>query len=325
MQNRYDLPLPFGWFIVGYSKELNPGESKPLNFFDEELVLFRTQDGEAKVLEAHCPHMGAHLGYGINGETGGGGEVVGDSITCPFHGWKFNGEGYCTEVPYANSIPPKVKDQQVLRSYPVTEINQTIFAWYHPKGDAPSFEVDYIPELDPENEEWGELDITEWEIDTHVQEMAENGADPAHFLYVHGVKDYPAGEMDFDSWPKRSGFIESNMKTPQGLQKGKIDMITNGPGQSYVRFTGICETVQQACATPITGQKLRFTSAYVQKLVDGKEQKGGVGAALKADLIKQIDEDKIIWEHKKFRVKPSLCDGDGPISKFRKWYGRFYV
>jgi cholesterol 7-dehydrogenase len=41
------------------------------------LVLFRTESGEAKVLDAYCPHMGADLGVGS--------KVVGDCIECPFH------------------------------------------------------------------------------------------------------------------------------------------------------------------------------------------------------------------------------------------------
>jgi hypothetical protein len=30
------------------------------------MVIFRTESGEVKILEAYCPHMGAHLGYGIH-------------------------------------------------------------------------------------------------------------------------------------------------------------------------------------------------------------------------------------------------------------------
>jgi cholesterol 7-dehydrogenase len=60
----------------------------------EQLVVFRDEKGEAHILDAYCPHMGANLGVG--------GRVVGDCIECPFHGWKFRGyDGKCTEVPYS--------------------------------------------------------------------------------------------------------------------------------------------------------------------------------------------------------------------------------
>ena len=38
-----------------------------------------------------------------------------------------------------------------------------------------------------------------------------------------------------------------------------------------------------------------------------------------------MEEDRIIWAHKKYFDKPMLCDNDGPFAKFRKWYSQFYA
>jgi len=100
MNKRYSFPIPFGWFCVAITADLKVGEVKPLKYFGRELVMFRTESGEPKVLDAFCPHLGAHLGHG--------GKVVGESIACPFHGWQFDGSGHCTAVPYAKAMPPKV-------------------------------------------------------------------------------------------------------------------------------------------------------------------------------------------------------------------------
>ena len=35
--------------------------------------------------------------------------------------------------------------------------------------------------------------------------------------------------------------------------------------------------------------------------------------------------DFIIWNNKRYRPNPLLCDGDGPILPFRKWFSQFYV
>src|SRR5437773_202151 len=94
-------PFPTGWFQVAYSDELPAGTVTPLRYFGRDLVLFRGEDGAARVLDAHCPHLGAHLGYG--------GKVEGCAIRCPFHAWKFDGQGTCIEVPYASKIPPKAR------------------------------------------------------------------------------------------------------------------------------------------------------------------------------------------------------------------------
>jgi Rieske [2Fe-2S] domain len=51
-----------GWYQVGYSAELAAGDVRPLMYFDQDLVLFRTEGGEAALLDAYCPHLGAHRG-----------------------------------------------------------------------------------------------------------------------------------------------------------------------------------------------------------------------------------------------------------------------
>ena len=58
------LPIPNGWFAVAWSKDLVAGDVLRARYFDEELVVFRTRSGEVKVLNAYCPHLGAHLAEG---------------------------------------------------------------------------------------------------------------------------------------------------------------------------------------------------------------------------------------------------------------------
>ncbi len=59
-------------------------------------MLFRAEDGAPHLLDAHCPHLGAHLAVG--------GKVEAECIRCPFHGWKFDGaDGTCVEIPYGGN------------------------------------------------------------------------------------------------------------------------------------------------------------------------------------------------------------------------------
>ena len=63
----------------------------------KNLAVFRGEDGQAQVLDAYCPHMGANLGVG--------GLVKGNCLECPFHGWQFRGhDGKCVHIPYAEDI-----------------------------------------------------------------------------------------------------------------------------------------------------------------------------------------------------------------------------
>ena len=46
-----ELPIPYGWYAVAYSDDLGAGDVQPLSFFDEQMVLFRTEGGEAHVMD----------------------------------------------------------------------------------------------------------------------------------------------------------------------------------------------------------------------------------------------------------------------------------
>ena len=63
MSQRYPMPMPFGWYAVSYADELAPGESRAVRYFNQDLVLFRTESGTPVLLEAYCPHLGACLLY----------------------------------------------------------------------------------------------------------------------------------------------------------------------------------------------------------------------------------------------------------------------
>ena len=316
---RFPMPIPFGWFCVAYSDELKRGESMPLRYFGKDLVLFRTESGEAVALDAYCPHLGAHLGYGIHEEAGRGGRVVGETIVCPFHAWSFDRTGSCKDVPYASNIPPKVKGKQCLKTWPLVERNQAIHVWYHPDDEAPKWE---IPEFEEANsDDWGELQRTEWIVNTHSQELAENASDPAHFLYVHRTATMPQGTKEYKKYGFE-GVNEAKMPTPRGEVDGAIHIKNFGSGVGGTRFTGICETFLMGLTTPIDDQTVMVRFAFIQHRDDAGSK---VAKALIRDILKQFEEDRMVWENKTYQPMPILCDGDGPIAKFRKWYSQYYV
>jgi phenylpropionate dioxygenase-like ring-hydroxylating dioxygenase large terminal subunit len=127
--------FPRGWFVAAFSSELPAKGVKSLRFFGERLVAFRGEDGVAHVLDAYCAHMGADLGAG--------GIVVGDSIRCPFHAWRYCGTGECIDIPYAKKIPPKARQ----RAWTVREANGLIFLWHDERGASPDFDIPTIPEV----------------------------------------------------------------------------------------------------------------------------------------------------------------------------------
>ncbi len=185
-----DIGFPFGWYPVALSSDLAKGEVRPLRYFSKDLAIWRGEDGQVRMVDAYCRHLGAHMGHG--------GKVHGNLLECPFHAWRYDGiEGIVREIPYSKSIPPQVK-RKCTRTWHVTEANRWIWMWYHPEDIAPLFDVVHIPECsDPD---WTEYDVHEWNVYGSIQNMAENGVDVAHFKYIHGTANVPLGDLRWGEW-----------------------------------------------------------------------------------------------------------------------------
>ena len=310
--SRFPWPIPFGWFVVAWSHELESSSVRPHRAFGRDLVLWRDADGVAHVNDAYCPHLGAHFGHG--------GTVSGCELVCPFHGWQFDAAGANTLIPYSQRTNGRAR----LRSYPVVERNGLVMAWYHPQGDEPLWEIPHVPEFD-DDPEWSDAEHRYFTIDTAWQEMAENGVDAAHFRYVHGTAEVPVLERYEPDGHGSHMRSRQFFVTPRGTVDGRIDTDTVGPGFSVVRFSGIIDTLLLGCATPIETDRceMRFTFK-VRRFADDRATRS-VGEAAINEISRQLLEDKPIWEHKVFVERPALADTDGPFMQFRQWAGQFYV
>jgi len=141
-EQRFNLPIPFGWFAVGRSEDLKVGDIVPFQLGDEEFVIWRGEDGVVRGLDAICPHLGAHLGH----ES----KVVGNSIRCPFHHWQFGGDGGVVSIPYQDKVPLTLRKPCRERSLPIHEDLGIVFAWWHPHQADPLFALQAVPEITEE-------------------------------------------------------------------------------------------------------------------------------------------------------------------------------
>lgn len=306
------LPYPYGWFVVCYSDELAVGEVKPVRYFGKELAVWRGEDGKARVIDAYCRHLGAHMGHG--------GRVHGNMLECPFHAWRYDDEGAVKDIPYAKNIPPQAK--RACGGWTTGEANGFVWVWYHPEGVAPMWELEVMPEIG--KPEWTPFEKYEWYVHAPLQFMAENAADTAHFKYVHGTATYPDAKMTFNGH-MRTGLVEAKMGTPKGEVDGKIVNANFGPGQAWTRFEGISETLLVAGITPVDHDLTHVRFAFTQPKAEVEGPMAGLARALIKDIIKQFDQDKIVWDRQRFVEKALICDGDGPIGDFRRWYYQFYA
>jgi len=310
MKRRFPFsPNPVGWFVVACSAELPQKGVLPVSYLGDEFVVFRTEAGRPRVLDAYCPHLGAHLGHG--------GVVQGDSIRCPFHAWCFSGDGDCTSVPYAKKIPKNAR----VRSWPVCEVNGFVFVYFHPAGEAPGWDVPRLPEFGAE--EWTPYAQRRWKIRTNIHEMVENAFDRAHFRYLHGTRDIPEPEHRFDG-PLFRLKSKTVLDTPVGTMDGLLDIHSLGFGFGTARFTGLIETLLITAITPIDDEYVDARFTFTVKKLPDENATRFVGEGFIEELSRQVEQDIPIWEHKAYLERPLLCDGDGPIGPFRKWARQFY-
>lgn len=307
---RYPFPAyPNGWFRVAYSSELAVGEVKPLHYFGRELVLFRGESGDAHVLDAHCAHLGAHLGHG--------GCVAGDGIRCPFHHWVWDGDGRCREIPYAKRIPPQAR----MRTWPVSEKNGLVMVWHHAEGAPPTYELPEITEVGADG--WRPPEVHAWTIRARWLDMNENSVDQAHFHYIHGTLEIPATK----AWSEDHVFkteARIKMKAPGNTEAfGVLCTDDFGPGFQLVRMNGVLDTIEVNTSTPIDEDTTETSFLYTVK-TDGDDRKERLADKIVADLLVQFENDLPIWENKASWARPVLCDGDGPFGEYRKWSRQFF-
>ena len=312
-ERNLDTPFPFGWFPALLSHELGAGEVKPLRYVGRDLVIWRGEDGIVRMLDAHCRHLGAHMGYG--------GRVSGSNLECPFHAWQWDGQGMLHDIPYAQTIPPRLT-KPCDHQWPITEANRIIWFWYHPDGLAPQWEVEVFPEAsDPA---WTDYDVHEWRVFGSLQNMAENGVDVAHFRYVHGTATFPTSEMIWDG-VRRTSIIDAGLDTPQGRVDARITAKMIGPGQNATRFTGVAETLLIAAVTPVEKDEVRVRFCFTQPRAQTEGISAMVAFGFVHEVCRQLDQDKVIWDRQHYLPRPVICDGDGPILRFRQYYNQFYA
>ncbi len=321
MSKRFPMPMPFGWFCISYSDELAAGAVRNVRYFERDMVLFRTASGKPALTCPVCPHLGAHLGHG--------GTVQGESIRCPFHHWQFDRDGIITDIPYAQRIPPKVDGKPCLKTYPVCEKNGVIWAWYHPEELPPDFEVLELAEFsDPD---WSERDRYEWRFGSCPQEIAENGVDVAHFKYIHQMDAVPLGETTYEGHIRRSRVrgprtVVNEAGEPEVIEYG-IDVVQNGAGQKWTRFSGLVDYLLQVLVTPVDAETVDVRFVYTHpRYPEGSFRHRAVRDGIaNTNGQRGLEGDIPIW-HNKFHLRePLLCDGDGPIMRFRRYFAQFYV
>jgi 3-ketosteroid 9alpha-monooxygenase subunit A len=311
--SRYPFPAtPDGWYGVARSDEIAAGAVAPLRYFGRDLVLFRGESGAARVFDAHCLHLGAHLGHG--------GRVVGDGIRCPFHGWRWSGDGRLAEVPGLGRTPPAI----AMRCWPVAERNGFVHVWFHARGAAPSYEVDRWREDDGA---WTPWRTSAYRVRVHVQDLTENILDRQHFPNVHDMAPPDGGRFDvrFDG-PRLH--VEQTLKVTAVSDAG-VEVLSRtvnaGPGVSVTEVRqGPLHMLNYITQTPIDDETTDVRIHFSMKRLADDAATRAVAELNERITNDQFRQDVPIWENRAWVDQPRLTEIDGPVAQYRRWYRQFY-
>jgi len=76
--------------------------------------------------------------------------------------------------------------------------------------------------------------------------------------------------------------------------------------------------------TPIDDQSIHLRFSFTMPASQSDMNKV-LAEATRDNVVGGVEQDIPIWNNKAYVSDPILCDGDGPIAKYRKWFNQFYA
>ncbi len=160
------------WLPALLAEELPEPDCPPvrLQLLSERLIAFRDTSGRLGAMDEFCAHRGVSLWFGRNEENG---------LRCPYHGWKFDVEGRCVEVPSEDACST-FHERIQLKAYPMLELGGVVWIYMGP------------PEHRPPPPEWefATVPTSHSFVSKRIQECnwlqaMEGGIDSSHVSFLH--------------------------------------------------------------------------------------------------------------------------------------------
>ncbi|MGZ8381000.1 MAG: Rieske 2Fe-2S domain-containing protein [Nitrospira sp.] len=163
------------WYIAGESPAIRAGRPVASVLCNQPLVLFRDGQGRVHALEDRCPHKGVPLSSA---------RQEGDSLRCPFHGWRFTASGECIEVPAIGNVAHPSLASACVKTFPAEEQDGWVWVYIgneqRPKPSSPPPSLPVPADGSPmvSVRESAEANVR-WDF------AVDSLMDPAHVPFVH--------------------------------------------------------------------------------------------------------------------------------------------
>jgi phthalate 4,5-dioxygenase len=207
------------WMPVLLSEEVPAADREPkrVTLLGEPLLVFRDTTGRLGLVDRRCPHRGADLYYGRNEDCG---------LRCVYHGWKFDVDGNCLELPTAPD-GSRFKDKISLTAYPTREVGGIVWAYMGPRNDEMSDDLPDIPKHEFTLLPAAHVYVSKkWQECNWVQSL-EGGIDTAHLSFLH----MPAPSYDAASAAASGEVSRAALSDQDG--DGRVRWVRDDPCPSF--------------------------------------------------------------------------------------------
>ncbi|MDA3032072.1 MAG: Rieske 2Fe-2S domain-containing protein [Actinomycetota bacterium] len=167
------------WVPAMMTSELPERAGPPvrITLLGEELVAFRDAEGAIGMLDEFCPHRGTSLFFGRNSRLD---QVGGPGLRCVYHGWKFDVNGSCVDMPNEPADSSFKSKTKTRAAYPCVERGGVVWVFMGEPGTEPE-----LPEL-----EWVNIPDEQRYISKRMQfsnsvQSMEGGIDASHANVLH--------------------------------------------------------------------------------------------------------------------------------------------
>ncbi|MFC5729816.1 MULTISPECIES: Rieske 2Fe-2S domain-containing protein [Nocardioides] len=313
-----------GWHCLGLASTFADGKPHAIHGFGSKVVVWQDSNGQLNALDGYCRHMGGDLTQGT---------VKGDEIACPFHDWRWGGDGKCKQIPYARRVPLRARTQR----YETAIRNDQLLVWHDPEGSKADHDI-----LPPQLPGLDEGEYTDWvwvsqDIQgSHCRELIDNVVDMAHFYYVHFA--FPTSFRNVFEGHMATQFMQSKGRPDKAGGYGSAELFLKSEATYYgpayminwldVDYKGFeTEVILINCHIPTGPDSFILQYGITVKKPQGMDDKTANFIAKKyAEMFGDgFLQDVHIWKNKVPVQNPLLCEEDGPVYQLRRWYEQFYT
>ncbi|HZD37439.1 MAG TPA: aromatic ring-hydroxylating dioxygenase subunit alpha [Actinomycetes bacterium] len=159
--------LAHRWFPVARVQDVGPDGPVAATLLDRRLVVYRAAGGVV-VATDRCPHRGARLSAG---------RMRDQTLECPYHGWRWDGDGSCALVPSQPGAHPAARLATVR--------SRERFGLVWASLEEPVAGLPSIPETADAEGGWELRHGERFDVRCGLRTITENFRDSSHFAFVH--------------------------------------------------------------------------------------------------------------------------------------------